>query len=89
MAGPDLRASVQHLPTTSAKIRALAAQGVAREAAAAPVEDGEVGVAQNHRPRVGEADRHEVRPVVHRADRGGRARQRGGARVRAHLVHAG
>jgi AbrB family looped-hinge helix DNA binding protein len=30
MAGPDLLASVQHLPTTSAKIRALAAQGVAR-----------------------------------------------------------
>ncbi|MBV8752780.1 MAG: AbrB/MazE/SpoVT family DNA-binding domain-containing protein [Hyphomicrobiales bacterium] len=30
MADPDLRASVEHLPTTSAKIRALAAQGVAR-----------------------------------------------------------
>ena len=30
MGDPDLLASVQHLPTTSAKIRALAAQGVAR-----------------------------------------------------------
>ena len=30
MAGSSLRASVEHLPTTSAKIRALAAQGVAR-----------------------------------------------------------
>ena len=30
MAESDLRASVEHLPTTSAKVRALAAQGVAR-----------------------------------------------------------
>jgi AbrB family looped-hinge helix DNA binding protein len=30
MAGPDLLESVQHLPTTSAKIRALSAQGMAR-----------------------------------------------------------
>jgi AbrB family looped-hinge helix DNA binding protein len=30
MAGSDLRASVEHLPTTSAKIRALAARGVER-----------------------------------------------------------
>src|ERR1700745_4473048 len=30
MAGSNLRASVEHLPTTSAKIRALSAQGVAR-----------------------------------------------------------
>lgn len=30
MAGSDLRASVEHLPTTSAKIRALSAQGVPR-----------------------------------------------------------
>jgi AbrB family looped-hinge helix DNA binding protein len=30
MPGSDLRASVEHLPTTAGKIRALAAQGVAR-----------------------------------------------------------